>query len=77
MTNADLSFSTREVARQAPQKLRDGAVIQVAVGIIAASGDLSMDEARYALREAARRAGTSEVGLARTVVATVNEYGND
>ncbi|MCW2736666.1 MAG: hypothetical protein JWN97_1310 [Nocardioides sp.] len=77
VTNADLSFSTREVARQAPQKLRDGAVIQVAVGIIAASGDLSMDEARYALREAARRAGTSEVGLARTVVATVNEYGND
>lgn len=73
VANADLSFSTRDVARQAPQKLRDEATIEMAVGIVASSSDLSLDEARYALREAARRAGVSEVDLAATVVKAVGD----
>lgn len=77
VTNADLSFSTREVAQQAPQVLRDDAVIHMAVGIIASGSDLSTDEARYALGEAARRAGISEVSLAKTVVRTISDYGNE
>lgn len=77
VTNADLTFSTRDVARQAPQVLRDDALLQTAVGIVAASSDLSVDEARCALREAARRAGVSELSLAKTVVGTIGGDGND
>lgn len=67
VTNADLSFATRDKARQAPQTLRDDATIQRAVGMMAAATDLTVEEARFALREAARRAGVSEADLAATL----------
>ena len=67
MTNADLSFGTRDLARQAPQKLRDDATVEAAVGFLASSKGLNIDEARGELSEAAQRAGVSEVAIARTI----------
>ncbi len=67
ITNADLSFSTRETAREAPQTLRDRARVDRAVGMLAAAADLTTEEARASLREAARRAGTTEARLAETL----------
>jgi GAF domain-containing protein len=66
--NADLSFSTRERARQAPGMLRDAAKVDVAVGLLLASFDLEEDEARRRLREAASRGGVDEVLLAEVLV---------
>ena len=76
VTNADLTFSSREVARQAPRLLREDLNIKVAVGILAANG-MDVDEARESLFEAARRAQVSEADLAATIIATNGDADGD
>lgn len=68
VTNADLSFSTRLDARAAPGLLRDRALVDTAVGLVAAQRDLSVDEAHAHLVAAAARAGISETVVARVIV---------
>lgn len=66
--NADLSFSTRRLAQQAPQQLRDQALIETAIGYVAEAQDLEIDAAREHLEEAARRAGIPVATLARAII---------
>jgi transcriptional regulator with GAF, ATPase, and Fis domain len=68
VVNADLSFSTRRAAERAPRQLRDDRDIQVAVGILAASLAVDPEAARDKLRDAAQRAGASEVELAISII---------
>jgi GAF domain-containing protein len=68
VTNADLSFSTRKLAQDAPNRLRDEAVIDTATGIIAALREIDVDSARTRLEDAARRAGVHVSRLARAIV---------
>lgn len=70
MTNADLTFATRETARHAPQKLRDDSRIQMAAGVIAFRAELPVDEAHHLLTEAARRAGVAAADLAEIIIET-------
>lgn len=59
VTNADLTFSTRAVAQQAPLLLREQVVIQVALGILIEDQGLDVETARARLYDAARRAGVT------------------
>jgi GAF domain-containing protein len=68
IVNADLDFSTRRAAQDAPRQLFEATRIEVAVGILASSQDLSPPAARDRLKEAARRAGVSETAIARLVI---------
>lgn len=68
VTNADLSFSTRRAAEQAPARLREDAIIDAATGIVAAWREITVDEAREPLEDAAARAGLPLVALARMVL---------
>lgn len=68
VTNADLSFSTRHVAEQAPAQLRDDALIAAATGILAASREVPVDIAREQLEDSAARAGVPVGRLARIIV---------
>lgn len=68
VTNADLSFSTRDLAEQAPAQLRFHALLDAATGIVAADHDLTAEEARAKLVDAARRADVPLESLARTIV---------
>ena len=68
IVNADLDFATRRAAEDAPRQLFEATRIQVAVGILASSQDLSPPAARDRLKEAARRAGVSETAIARLVI---------
>lgn len=70
VTNADLTFATRETARHAPQKLRDDSRIQMAAGVIAFRAELPVDEAHHLLTEAARRAGVAAADLAEIIIET-------
>jgi GAF domain-containing protein len=71
VANADLSFSTRRMAEDAPRRLRERARFDTAVGLLAARGALSLDEARRRLVGAAERAG---VALSRVVQAVITFY---
>ena len=66
--NADLSMSTVQQARSAPALLAEREVVDRAVGALASSRGISTTEARERLADAALRAGTTEVELARAVV---------
>jgi GAF domain-containing protein len=68
VTNADLSFSTRLDAVAAPRLLRDRALVDTAVGLVAAQRGLSLDQAQDHLTRAAARAGVSETVVARVIV---------
>ncbi len=60
VANADLSFRTLQQAQQAPDRVRDQAGIDIAVGIIAESQKVDIALARERLRQAAARANITE-----------------
>jgi hypothetical protein len=68
VANADLSFATRRAAEQAPTRLREAAVVDTAIGMLAAERGVSVQEARAQLDDAARRAGIPVYRLACVVV---------
>ena len=68
VTNADLSFSTRRAAEQAPAVLRADAVVETATGILASADGINLDSARAKLEDAADRAGVPIDKLARLVI---------
>ena len=68
VANADLSFETRRLAEDAPRRLRDQRLVEVATGILAAREGLMVEEARDRLEHAARRAGTTIVQAAMLVI---------
>lgn len=66
--NADLSFSTRQVAEQAPETLQSQNAVDQAIGIIIASMRVDAQAAEQRLTESARRAGISVAQFARALV---------
>lgn len=67
VTNADLSFSTRLEAADAPTRLADADDINIALGVIAANRDVDIPTAQERLRLAAARAGITQAQAARAV----------
>jgi GAF domain-containing protein len=68
VSNADLSFATREEARAAPDRIRDQVAIDTAVGILSVRLDVDVETAEARLRDAASRAGVGPADLARTIL---------
>lgn len=64
VTNADLGFDTLRRAEAAPERLREQRMVDVAVGLVAARTGVTTDEALAMVREAAHRAGISEIQVA-------------
>ncbi|WP_122816887.1 hypothetical protein [Nocardioides pantholopis] len=69
VTNADLEFSTRHTAQQAPTVLREKVRIAMAVGWLAESHRLEVDEARELFDQAVLRTGVTPAELAETLLA--------
>jgi GAF domain-containing protein len=68
VTNADLSFSTRRDAEQAPRRLRNESTVSQAAHVVAAFEGVSLSDAHRRIREAALRAGITEEQLAEAVI---------
>jgi GAF domain-containing protein len=64
---ADLSFSTAKLAMEAPARIRASGDINIALGIIAESQDVTISIARERLRNAAPPAGITEAQAARAI----------
>jgi GAF domain-containing protein len=67
--NADLTFQTREWARELPDRLSARRKLETAVGVLVALRGWPPDEARAKLREAAERAG---IGVERVAEVVMN-----
>lgn len=63
--NADLSFSTREAARDALRVLGDNTVVDQATGVVMAARGVDRDRAREIIDDAARRSGQDALAVAR------------
>jgi GAF domain-containing protein len=68
VTNADLSFTTRVRAAAAPERLRERGTMDVACGYVAAHQDIELEDAATRIRQAARRAGVTEIDFARFIL---------
>jgi GAF domain len=68
VSNADLSFSTRLAAAASPARARERSLLDEAVGVLAESEHLDVGSAERRLREAAARAGLTDVQIARAVL---------
>lgn len=68
VTNADLSFSTRRDAEEAPRRLRNESTVGRAAHIVAEFEGVPLAAALGRIREAAQRAGISEEQLAEAVI---------
>lgn len=68
VTNADLSFATRDLARRAPMILKEATDLAVASSLLAASRGLSVEEAEDRLRQAALRAAVPLSVLVRSMI---------
>jgi GAF domain-containing protein len=66
--NADLSFLTRDFARQLPDRLREEASIDRAIGALATARGWDPDEAEIRLRTAANQAGVPVSKVADVVL---------
>jgi GAF domain-containing protein len=66
--DADLAFSTRTAARDAPQHIENRAVLDQAAGVLMAERGVDEEAARDVLAQAADRAGVPQVEVARAVV---------
>lgn len=65
--NADLDFTTRRAAEQAPRKLAQDAQIDLAAGMIMAARQMSRGEAMELMAQAAQRAGIEVHEVARII----------
>ena len=77
VSNSDLSFTTRDQARLAPQRIRQQRDVAVALGIIAAQFHEDFEQAEERLRDAAARAGTVPADFAREIVRARRLDGHD
>jgi len=77
VANADLSFTTRRLAEQAPSQLKDQARLDTALGIIAARQGVPVETARERLSDAAQRAGVTDLQLARLVIEAASMQDGD
>lgn len=68
VTNADLSFSSRAIARGAPATVADLRDVDVAVGTLAAWQQQGVEAAQRSLAEAAREADVTVVVAARLLL---------
>jgi GAF domain-containing protein len=68
VSNADLSFMTRNEARAAPQRLSDQHLVDLATGIAAVQLGVDVEAAKTHLIDAASRAGVTLLQLAGDIV---------
>jgi GAF domain-containing protein len=68
VTNADLDFSTRFRAAETPDRLRAENWLNQAVGALMSHWGIRQVEAQERLRQAAQRAGVSDVQMARAIL---------
>jgi GAF domain-containing protein len=66
--NADLSFMTREFARELPQRLDDHERVNQAIGVLMSLHEWDAEHARERIRFAASRAGIGPADVAKIVL---------
>lgn len=73
VANADLGFSTRRLAENAPRVLRDEVIVNAAIAALVGFQGIDPEAAQAQLEEVARRAGTTVEAVAHRLVAQASD----
>lgn len=73
VANADLDFSTRNVAEQAPHILHEDLRLHAALGILMTDQHVDLETAKRRLHDAAQRAGASVSIVAEKLIAGISQ----
>jgi GAF domain-containing protein len=68
VSNADMGFASRARAEHGPTRAAEQTQVDIALGVLMAQHGLGADQARIDLDEAARRAGTDQLSIARAIL---------
>jgi hypothetical protein len=68
VSNADMGFASRERAEQGPVRVAEESQVDMALGVLMALHGWDPDQARTDLEQAARRAGTDQLSIARAIL---------
>jgi GAF domain-containing protein len=68
VTNADMTFASRDRALQGPTRMAEQSLVDIAIGVLMADRGLDEEEARSELEVAAQRAATDQLSIARAIV---------
>jgi GAF domain-containing protein len=77
VSNADMSFASRERAEHGPTRAAEQSEIDIALGVLMAQQGIGPDEARTDLETAARKAGIDQLQLARTILTALARRRDD
>jgi GAF domain-containing protein len=77
VANADLAFTTRSEAREAPGLVMKQLIIDTAIGLTAASLGIGVEAAEARMRDAASRAGVSLSDLAQEILTALEDPDRD
>jgi GAF domain-containing protein len=73
VSNADMTFASRDRAEHGPTRIAEQSEIDIAVGVLMGGRGLGQQEARAELQEAARRASIDELAIARAILSALRE----
>ena len=68
VSNADMDFTSRDRAEHGPARVAEQSEIDVAVGVLMAQHGISSEHARLDLAQAASKAGTDQLSIARAIL---------
>jgi GAF domain-containing protein len=68
VSNADMDFASRDRAEHGPARVAEQSEVDMALGVLMARHGLDADQARTDLDQAARRAGTDSLSIARAIL---------
>jgi GAF domain-containing protein len=73
VSNADMTFASRDRAEQGPSRVAEQSEIDMAIGVLMGRRGLGQDDARSELDQAATRAGTGQLSIARAILSGLRE----
>jgi GAF domain-containing protein len=73
VSNADMTFASRDRAEHGPTRIAEESEVDMAIGVLMAERGLSPDQARTELEDSARRAGSNQLSIARAILGALRQ----
>jgi AmiR/NasT family two-component response regulator len=77
VSNADMTFASRQRSDQGPTKIAEQTEVDMAIGVLMAERRIPPDRARQELEAAAERAGSDVLSVARAILGGLSRRRSD
>jgi hypothetical protein len=77
VSNADMTFASRERAAKGPERIVEQSEVDMALGVLMGSRGCGPEDARRTLDDAARRASTDQLNVAPAILSALRKRRDD